>query len=135
LKQGARPCQGRGRGFESLRPLQDLTDFTTVGGYAQGNIWGNATHIADAFGISIDRRSAYLNEISTGGGFRRVDRFVTNKLTPALAAATTNGPKNTDWNAFVSFQNGLFEFIASGIENNIRESDPFKVREFEDPRG
>jgi hypothetical protein len=35
----------------------------------------------------------------------------------------------------VSFQNGLFEFIASGIENNIRESDPFKVREFEDPRG
>src|ERR1019366_1618499 len=42
LLAGPRPCQGRGRGFESLRPLQDLTDFTMVGRCAQGNIWGNS---------------------------------------------------------------------------------------------
>ena len=46
---GARPCQGRGRGFESLRPLQDLADLTTVGKCARGNIWGNSTHITNAF--------------------------------------------------------------------------------------
>ena len=50
LLAGPRPCQGRGRGFESLRPLQDLTDFTMVGRCAQGNIWGNSGLWAIIFG-------------------------------------------------------------------------------------
>jgi len=55
---GPRPCQGRGRGFESLRPLQDLTDLTTVGRCAQGNIWGNSTHITNALWRSAARLSS-----------------------------------------------------------------------------
>src|SRR5664280_3831438 len=55
---GARPCQGRGRGFESLRPLQDLTDLTTVGKCARGNIWGNSAHITNAFWRSAARLSS-----------------------------------------------------------------------------
>jgi hypothetical protein len=39
----------RGRGFESLRPLQDLIDLTTVGKCTRGNVWGNSAHITNAF--------------------------------------------------------------------------------------
>jgi hypothetical protein len=42
VEAGARPCQGRGRGFESLRPLQYLTDIATVGDCCGGNTWGNS---------------------------------------------------------------------------------------------
>jgi hypothetical protein len=35
-------AKSRGRGFETLRPLQSLTDYTMVGRCAQGNIWGNS---------------------------------------------------------------------------------------------
>jgi hypothetical protein len=58
VETGPRPSQGRGRGFESLRPLQDLIDLTTVGKCARGNIWGNSTHITNAFWRSAARRSS-----------------------------------------------------------------------------
>jgi hypothetical protein len=53
-----RTCQGRGRGFESLRPLQDLTDLIPVGRCSQGNIWGNSVS-ANAY--SVGRWSAYIS--------------------------------------------------------------------------
>jgi hypothetical protein len=58
VREGARPCQGRGRGFESLRPLQDLTDLIPVGRCSQGNIWGNSVS-ANAY--SVGRWSAYIS--------------------------------------------------------------------------
>ena len=53
-----RPCQGRGRGFESLRPLQDLADFTMVGKLPWGNIWGNSV---SANVNSVGRYSGYIS--------------------------------------------------------------------------
>ena len=46
------------RGFESLRPLQDSTDFTTVGRCTQGNIWGNSV---SANLYSVGRYSGYMS--------------------------------------------------------------------------
>jgi hypothetical protein len=49
------------RGFESLRPLQDSTDFTTVGRCTQGNIWGNSV---SANVYSVGRYSGYISKFA-----------------------------------------------------------------------
>ena len=78
---GARPCQGRGRGFESLRPLQDLADLTTVGARSRGNTWGNSSYCKCPFGRwsralltsrTINRSTYFATDLRSAGHKRAV---------------------------------------------------------------
>ena len=81
VEAGARPCQGRGRGFESLRPLQDLADFTTVGTWSRGNAWGNSSYCKCPFGRwsralltsrTINRSTYFATDLRSAGHKRAV---------------------------------------------------------------